>query len=266
MAYRQSGGSSRQQEAGYRYNAPKDDDKVKPEQLGRKAVKKDEQQNAPRSAPKRKKPSGGGGPQKLPSKNAPTPTPRPQQLPVGGLRHVGGAGSGPANFAGSPIPTPTPAPMSPQQELAVSPPRPDNFTPPTPAPAPFSPQVPPNANMSQASILNTVPPELRAAPPAPYMYPTPPSNSMAGTETAPSQAPQQTILDQQGFAGQERSPYPVPGNSMAGNDLGPMGSDPKDVLARLLMLARQGGAPGQPPQPQTGALGFPIPPNPFAGS
>ena len=117
----------------------------------------------------------------------------------------------------APIPTPKPTQFDPA--LAASPPRPDNFNQPA---GDFTPPV-------------QFPPDLAASPPRPDNF-----NQPAGNFTPPTQ-----ILDQQGFAGQETAPYPVPTGPMAGQQTAPRPPLPNP-------FAQLGGPGGPATSPFTG--------------
>jgi hypothetical protein len=157
------------------------------------------------SKPKAK--AGASSPFKLPSK-APAPTPRP-----------GGA-------AAAPVPTPTPRPTQFPPDLAVSPSpaQPNSQVGPTNAAQPFGNDIPPgvanftpqmNPAMSQASVLQTIPPELQA-------ILAPPGGGFAGQETAPGlPAPQfagagrDALAAMSTFPGRQPAPTDNSGGLMA---------------------------------------------------
>jgi hypothetical protein len=179
-----------------------------------------EEMSGKSDAPARPKPKAAApkakakGPFKLTPKAAPIPTPRPDPMTTGSTPAPYMYGSGAATVPGQSMAgtetAPAPAPY-------MYPATPPAATPPAAAP----PIVPPfNPQMSDASILHTVPPEL--------------------------QNPIVPILDKQGFAGQEFAPRPPLPNPLAqmggpaaspftGGPTGPA-PDQRAMLARMLGL------------------------------
>jgi len=174
----------------------------------------------------------------LPSK-APVPTPRPDPITTGSTPTPYMYGSGAAQVPGQSMAgtetAPAPAPymygggVTPGQSMAGT----------ETAPRPAPPFVPPfNPQMSDASILHTVPPALQTPPPG---------NFMAGQQTAP-RPPLPGPMDMLGGGVAGRPPVGMGGATPFGNSNPPVSGmggasgagnpviDPRAMLARLLGL------------------------------